>query len=82
MNVASQLRGAFALYIALLAGVLVYHVGTIRRSVASGHELTAISDRYRLITDDQLGRIAEMGSSAEKYLVTRDRRYMASTRSR
>jgi signal transduction histidine kinase len=76
MNVASKLRGAFALYIALLAGVLVYHVGTIRRSVASGHELTAISDRYRVITDDQLGRIAEMGSSAEKYLVTRDRGYM------
>jgi signal transduction histidine kinase len=76
MNVASKLRGAFALYIALLAGVLVYHVGTIRRSVASGHQLTAISDRYRVITDVQLGRIAEMGSSIEKYLVTRDRGYM------
>lgn len=76
MNVATRLRGAFALYIALLGGVLVYHVGTIRQSVASGHELTAISDRYRVITDDQLGRIAEMGSSVEKYLVTRDRGYM------
>ena len=76
MKFASKLRGAFALYIALLAGVLVYHVRTIRHSVESGHELTEISSRYRVVSNVQLGRVADMGNSAEKFLVTRDRGYL------
>ena len=75
MKVASKLRGAFALYIALLAAVLLYHVRTIRLSVERGHALTATSARLRAISNDQVARVAEMNSTAEKYLVTRDRGY-------
>ena len=39
MKVATRLRGAFAIYIALLAVVALYHVRTIQRAVASGHAL-------------------------------------------
>jgi signal transduction histidine kinase len=76
MNVATKLRGAFALYIALLAAVLLYHVRTIRESVKHGHALTATSSRLRSISNNQLGRVAEMSNTAEKYLVTRDRGYL------
>lgn len=76
MNVASKLRGAFALYIALLAAVLLYHVRTIRHSVERGHALTATSARLRAISNDQVARVTEMNSTAEKYLVTRDRGYL------
>jgi signal transduction histidine kinase len=76
MTVTSRLRGAFALYIVLLTSVLVYHVRTIRGSVASGRELTAISARYR-VSNEQAGRIAEMSNIAEKYFVTRDSGYFA-----
>jgi signal transduction histidine kinase len=76
MTVKAKLRGAFALYIALLTAVLVYHVRTIRRSVDSGRELTTISARYRVI-NDQAGRVADISRVAEKYLVTRDSGYFA-----
>ena len=33
MSVRTKLRGAFAFYIALLAGLLLYHVRTTRRAV-------------------------------------------------
>ena len=75
MTVRARLRGAFALYIALLTAVLVYHVRTIRRSVESGRELTAIAARHRVVSNEQAGRVAEMSNVAEKYLVTRDAGY-------
>jgi two-component system sensor histidine kinase GlrK len=76
MSVATKLRGAFALYIALLAAVLVYHVRTVQRTVASGHALAEISERLSVTSTGQIVRIAQMGSDAEKYLVTRDRGYL------
>ena len=77
MTVTARLRGAFALYIALLTAVLVYHIRTIRSSVESGRELTAISARFHVVSNVQAGRIAEMSKAAEKYLVTRDSGYFA-----
>ena len=76
MTVANRLRGAFALYIALLAVLLVYHVRTIQRAVGSGHELAAISSRLGVTSTEQLARIAQMSNDAEKYLVTRDTGYL------
>ena len=52
MNVATRLRGAFAIYIALLAAWSLYHVRTIQRTVASGHALTEISSRLRVTSTD------------------------------
>ena len=77
MSVATKLRGAFAIYIALLAALLIYHVRTIQRAVASGQALTDISARLRVTSTEQIARIAQMNSDAEKYMVTRDRGYLA-----
>ena len=75
MTVANRLRGAFGLYIALLAVLLVYQVRTIQRVVGSGHELNTISSRV-VTSTVQLTRIGQMSNDAEKYLVTRDSRYL------
>ena len=75
MTVATRLRGAFALYIALLAALVSYHVHTLRRAVASGHALTEISTRWRVASTDQVARLAEMASDVEKFAVTSDRGY-------
>ena len=76
MSVATKLRGAFALYIALLAALLIYHVRTIQRTVAGGHHLAEISERLSVTSTGQIQRISQMSSDAEKYLVTRDRGYL------
>ena len=76
MTVSNRLRGAFGLYIALLAALLVYHVRTIQHVVGSGHELSAISSRLRITSTVQLARIGQMSNDAEKYLVTRDAGYL------
>ncbi len=76
MSVAARLRAAFAVYIALLAAVVVYHMRTIRGVVDGGHALTEISSRLRVSSTDQLARITQMSSDAEKFLVTRDRGYL------
>ncbi len=76
MSVATRLRSAFAVYIALLAAVLVYHVRTTQRAVESGRALTEISSRLRVSSTAQLTRISQMSSDAEKFLITRDRGYL------
>jgi signal transduction histidine kinase len=76
MKVATRLRGAFAIYIALLALVALYHMRTIQRAVASGRALTELSSRLRVASTTQVDRIAQMNSDAEKFLVTRDRGYL------
>jgi signal transduction histidine kinase len=75
MTVANRLRGAFGLYIALLAVLLVYQVRTIQHVVGSGRELNTISSRV-VTSTVQLARIGQMGNDAEKYLVTRDAGYL------
>src|ERR1041384_1162261 len=80
MKVATRLGGAFAIYIALLALVALYHMRTIKRAVASGHALSELSSRLRVASTTQVGRIAQMNSDAEKFLVTRDRGYLRKVR--
>ncbi|MEO7086261.1 MAG: ATP-binding protein [Gemmatimonadaceae bacterium] len=77
MNVRTRLAGAFALYIALLAGLSLYHIRTTRRAVASGRALAEIASRFRATSTTQLGRIARSRNYARKYSVTRDKRYLA-----
>ncbi|HEY9227981.1 MAG TPA: HAMP domain-containing sensor histidine kinase, partial [Gemmatimonadaceae bacterium] len=75
MNVRTKLRGAFAAYIALLAGLSFYHVRTTQRAATSARELTAIAARQRSIGTEQPARINQIGSDAQKYQVSRDSRY-------
>ena len=77
MNVRTKLGGAFAVYIALLAGLSVYHISTTRRVVSSGHALYDIATRLRTGSTIQLNRIAQVHSDAAKYVLTHDARYLA-----
>ncbi|HEX3866739.1 MAG TPA: HAMP domain-containing sensor histidine kinase [Gemmatimonadaceae bacterium] len=76
MKIATRLRGAFAMYIALLAAVVVYQVRTIERTVASGHALNDISSRVRVAATEQVARATQINSDVEKFYVTADRRYL------
>jgi len=76
VNVRTKLGGAFAIYIALLAGLSLYHISTTRRVVSSGHAFSDIASRFRTTSTIQL-RIAQVGTDAEKYVLTRDTGYLA-----
>ncbi|MEX2153116.1 MAG: HAMP domain-containing sensor histidine kinase [Gemmatimonadaceae bacterium] len=76
MRVAFKLRAAFALYTALMAAVLVFHVRTNRRAVERGRALASVSSRVRVTSTVQPERLSQMSSVAEKYLVTRDGGYL------
>lgn len=77
MSIAWKLRIVFAAYAALLAVVLVFHAVALRHAEAISRELTAIAARHRVTSTIQLERLAAMQASAAKYLVTRDRGYLA-----
>jgi signal transduction histidine kinase len=76
MKVGTRLRGAFAIYIALLAVVALYYIFTIRRAVASGHALSEMSARLRTASTVQIDRIVQMNNDAQKFAVTRDTGYL------
>jgi signal transduction histidine kinase len=76
VNVRTKLGGAFAVYIALLAGLSLYHIRTTRRVVSSGHAFSDIASRLRTTSTIQLTRIAQVSSDAEKYVLTRDSGYL------
>jgi two-component system sensor histidine kinase GlrK len=76
VNVRTKLRGAFATYIALLAGLSVYHVRTNRRAVTTGRELADIAARLRTTSTTQLDRLTQVSNDAQKYAITRDTGYL------
>ncbi|MEP6491860.1 MAG: HAMP domain-containing sensor histidine kinase [bacterium] len=76
MRVRTKLHGAFAVYIALLAGLSIYHIRATRRAVSSGRDLSEIAARLRVTSNVQLGRVVDVGSDAQKYLITRDQGYL------
>jgi signal transduction histidine kinase len=75
VNVRTKLRGAFTVYIALLAGLSVYHVRTTRRAVASAHQITDIALRLRATLTELLGRTTEISDDAQKSVVRKDTEY-------
>jgi signal transduction histidine kinase len=80
MKVATKLQAAFALYIVVLAVTLGFHVRTAQRAVARGDALTSLAERARVIGSEQVDRIADASTAAEKYLVTRDSGYLVKLR--
>ena len=80
MNVRTKLSGAFALYIALLAGLSYYHVRTSQRAVTSSRALTEIATRLRLTSTVQVSRLTAINVDAEKFIVTRDSGYLDKVR--
>src|SRR4051812_5616320 len=76
MKVATRLRSAFAVYIALLAAVVIYHARTIQRAGNSGRGLTEIFSRLRASSADQAARLVQMSGDAAKFQVTRDPGYL------
>lgn len=76
MSVRRRLAVAFGLHIALLAGLLAHHVLTLRRTVATAHELSDVSAHLVLAASQQGSRLAQLDESLAKYAVTRDRGYL------
>lgn len=76
MTLATKLRGAFALFVLLLAAVLVHHLSVTRQAAARAQTMTAAAARWRLIAGDHVARLQAMRASAAKFLVTRDTGYL------
>jgi two-component system sensor histidine kinase GlrK len=79
VNVRTKLRGAFAVYIALLAGLSLYHVRTTERAVESAHRLSDIASRVSASSTVQLARLSDVGDNAEKFFATHDSGYLEKT---
>jgi signal transduction histidine kinase len=75
MSVGRRLAIAFGLHIALLAGLLAHHVITLRRTVATAHELSDVSAHLVLAASLQASRLRQLDESLAKFAVTRDRGY-------
>ncbi len=76
MRVATRLLAAFGLEVAILIGLLVFHVGTIRETVTTGHALAETSSRLYVSSVEQLTRIAQLEENVGKYAVTLDAGYL------
>ncbi|HEX7049978.1 MAG TPA: ATP-binding protein [Longimicrobiales bacterium] len=76
MKVATRLSGAFGVLVAILVGLLIYHVRTTRDAVATSYELSGISARLYLSATKQIARLGQLEEAASKYGVTRDRGYL------
>jgi two-component system sensor histidine kinase GlrK len=77
VNVRTKLRGAFAIYIALLAGLSIFHVRTTRHAVATGRDLADLATRIRTTSTVQLERVAQVSNDAQKFVITNDTGYIA-----
>jgi two-component system sensor histidine kinase GlrK len=78
VNVRTKLRGAFAVYIALLAGLSLYHVRTTRRAVATAKEISDIASRL-VASTEMVGQLSEIGANAQKAVVSGDSAYAVKT---
>jgi signal transduction histidine kinase len=76
MNVATRLSAAFCLLVAVLAGLLIYHVRTNRSAVSASYELAEISSRLSLTSTRQIAALNQLEEAAGKYWVTRDAGYL------
>lgn len=76
MRVATKLTGAFGLFIVILAGLLVFHIRTIRHAVYINFELSDLASRVYTASTRQVIRIGALEENASKYRVTRDPGYL------
>lgn len=75
MTVAFKLRLVLAAHVALIAAVLALHVGASHDARQLSRALTAVSSRQqRIIAETH--RVADMRNAVDKFVVTRDRRYL------
>ncbi len=76
MRVATKLSGAFGLFIVVLAGLLVFHIRTIRHAVSTNYQLSDLSSRVYTAATRQIILIGALEENASKYRVTRDPGYL------
>lgn len=80
MTVRAKLAVAVALPIGLLGGMLVHHVLTTRRAVATSHELIEVWSLVHRTSIEQRGRVTQLEEHAAKFLITRDSGYLGRLR--
>lgn len=76
MRVATKLTGAFGIFIVIVAGLLVFHIQTLRQAVDTNYELSNLSSRVYLASTRLPLRIGALAENASKYHVTRDPGYL------
>lgn len=76
MRVATKLAGAFGIFIVIIAGLLVFHIHTLRQAVDTNFELSNLSSRVYTSSTRLLLRIGALAEYASKYHVTRDPGYL------
>lgn len=76
MTVAVRLSGTLALLLALMVGLLAYHVRTMRDLVSNSRDLSEVSTSLVLDASRQLRRLTLLEENASKYSITRDPRYL------
>lgn len=77
MRVGTKLSVAVGLPVVLLVASLLYHVRTLRESVSTSFELSALSDRVFLSSSTKLNLLNQLEENGEKYWITRDSGYLA-----
>ena len=76
MSVGARLAAAFAVHVAILIGLLVFHTGTIRESVRAGQEMAETSARLHASANETVARIDQLQETLSKYVVTADSGYL------
>lgn len=75
MKVSTKLALGYGILLALLAGLLVYHVSTVEANAQAGRELSAVTSRLLLTATDQRYWLDQMEESARKFRISGDSGY-------
>jgi signal transduction histidine kinase len=78
MRVSTKLSASYGILVLLLIVMLVYELGTMRRAISTGYDLSRIFTRLELTSTQQLDGLNVMEEAASKFAVTRDPRYRES----
>lgn len=69
-SLATQLRLAFGLMLAILATALLFQVRTSRAAAQRARELGALSERHQVIVHEQVRRLSEVHGSLETFVLS------------
>lgn len=76
MKVSTKLALGYGLLLAIVAGLLVYHVSTVEANAAEGRRLSAATSRLLLGATDQRYWLDQMEESATKFQISGDTGYV------
>lgn len=75
MKVSTKVALGYGILLALVAGLLAYHVSTVQANAAAGRQLSAVTSRLLLGATDQRYWLDQMEESATKFRILGDSGY-------